>query len=185
MGETQSCIGLLEFNSIGHGINATDQVLKKTRVKVLVAKPVCPGKSTVLFSGEVEEVKSSLRIGYETAETSAVDELFIPNVEPSIFSALNCATEVALLDAVGVIETFSVASTIVAADIASKTATVKLIEIRLAMGIGGKSFVTFTGEVSDVRSAVNEGARDAASRGLLASKIVIPQPHPEMLSVLL
>jgi microcompartment protein CcmL/EutN len=185
MSSTQPCIGLLEFNSIGHGINATDQVLKKSLVKVLFAKPVCPGKYTVLFSGEVEEVKSSLRIGHECAETSVVDELFIPNAEASIFSALNCATEVSLLEAVGVIETFSVASTIVAADIASKTATVRLIEIRLAMGIGGKSFVTFTGEVSDVRSAVNEGAKDAAGRGLLASKIVIPNPHPDMLSVLL
>ena len=63
-------------------------------------------------------------------------------------------------------------------------ASIELIEIRLAMGIGGKSFVTFTGEVSDVRSAVREASKDSAERGLLASKIVIPSPHPNMLSVL-
>ena len=179
------CIGLLEYNSIGWGINAADQILKKAQVKIIFAKPVCPGKYTILFSGEVEEVKSSLRVGYESAETSVVDEVFIPNVEPTVFSALNCASQVEQLDAVGVIETFTVASTVIAADIASKTATIQLIEIRLAMGIGGKSFVTFTGEVSDVRSAVTAAARDAADRGLLASKIVIPSPHPEMLSILL
>ncbi|MBU0753993.1 MAG: BMC domain-containing protein, partial [Planctomycetes bacterium] len=71
------------------------------------------------------------------------------------------------------------------ADIAAKTAQVELIEIRLAMGIGGKSFVTFTGEVSDVHAAVTAGARDPEARGLLASKIVIPKPHPDMLSILL
>lgn len=185
MANSRPCIGLLEYNSIGHGINATDQILKKARVRVIFAKPVCPGKYTVLFTGDVEEVKSSLRIGYEIAETSIVDELFIPNVVPSVLSALNCACDVSLLDAVGVIETFSCASGIIAADIAAKTARVELIEIRLAMGIGGKSFVTFTGEVSDVNAAVMAGARDPESRGLLASKIVIPQPHPDMHSILL
>ncbi|MHC4942142.1 MAG: BMC domain-containing protein [Planctomycetota bacterium] len=185
MTSTQPCIGLLEYNSIGWGISATDQILKKAKVKVIFAKPVCPGKYTVLFTGEVEDVKSSLRIGYEIAETSIVDELFIPNVVPGVLAALNCATDVTSLDAVGVIETFSCASGIIAADIAAKTGRVELIEIRLAMGIGGKSFVTFTGEVSDVRAAVTAGARDSEERGLLASKIVIPKPHPDMLSILL
>lgn len=185
MSITRPCIGLLEFNSIGRGINATDQILKKAAVEVIFAKPVCPGKYVVLFTGEVEEVKSSLRIGFETEKTSIVDDLFIPNVEPTVFAALNCASDVRKLDAVGVIETFSVASTIVAADIASKTASIVLIEIRLAMGIGGKSYVTFTGEVSDVRSAVRRASKDSSERGLLASRIVIPNPHPNMLSVLL
>lgn len=185
MSDTQPCIGLLEYNSIGWGISATDQILKKAVVDILFSKPVCPGKYTVLFSGAVEDVKSSLRIGFEMAEPSVVDELFIPNVEPTVLSALNCATAVSELDAVGVIETFSCASGIIAADIASKTASISLIEIRLAMGIGGKSFVTLTGEVSDVEAAVMAGSKDAAERGLLASKIVIPKPHPDMLSILL
>ncbi|WP_319001666.1 BMC domain-containing protein [Clostridium estertheticum] len=35
----------------------------------------------------------------------------------------------------------------VAADAAAKAAQVKLIEIRLGMGIGGKSYITLTGDV--------------------------------------
>ena len=182
---SKPCIGLLEYNSIGRGIHASDQILKKAEVKILFAKPVCPGKYTVLFTGEVEEVRSSLRIGYEVAETSVVDDLFIPHVESDVIAALNCATDVTELNAVGVIETFSCASGVIAADIAAKTASVRLIEIRLAMGIGGKSYLTMTGEVSDVRSAVNAGAKDAQERGLLASQIVIPSPHPDMKSILL
>lgn len=181
---TKPCIGLLEFNSIGWGIDATDQILKKAEVEVFFAKPVCPGKYVVLFSGDVEAVKSSLVEGRKRAESNLVDELFIPNVEPTVFSALNCVTDVEKLDAVGVIETFSVASTIIAADIASKTSVVTLIEIRLAMGIGGKSFVTFTGEVSQVEAAVAKASKAPADEGLLASRIVIPRPHPDMLSFL-
>jgi len=185
MGNTWPCIGLLEYNSIGKGINATDQILKQAEVEVLFAKPVCPGKFTVLFSGDVEAVKSSIHAGVKIAEDSLVDELFIPNIEPTIFSAINCAAEVKELDALGVIETFSVASTIVAADIAAKKGQVTLIDIRLAMGIGGKSYVTLTGEVSQVEAAITAGAMDASEKGLLASKIVIPNPHPDMLSFVL
>jgi len=184
MAATKPCIGLLEFNSIGKGIDATDQILKKAEVNVLFSKPVCPGKYVVLFSGDVEAVKSSQRVGANRDQTCVVDELFIPNVEQTVFTALNRATDVLKLDAVGIIETFSVASSVVAADRASKTGEIKLIEIRLAMGIGGKSFITFTGEVSQVEAAVAAGAEEASERGLLASKIVIPRPHPDMLSFL-
>ncbi len=39
---------------------------------------------------------------------------------------------------IGVIEFFSVASAVIAADAAAKAADVKMIEVRLAMAIGGK-----------------------------------------------
>jgi microcompartment protein CcmL/EutN len=84
------------------------------------------------------------------------------------------------LDAIGVVETNTVASAIVAADLALKTATVDLLELRIANGLGGKSFFTLTGEVSDVRSAVAAGARTASERGLLAREVVIARPHPEL-----
>ncbi|MCL6098390.1 MAG: BMC domain-containing protein, partial [Bacteroidetes bacterium] len=68
------------------------------------------------------------------------------------------------------------------ADAAVKAATVRLIEIRLAMALGGKAFCTITGEVAAVQSAVDAGAKVISDRGLLVNKIVIPQPRPELLS---
>jgi microcompartment protein CcmL/EutN len=84
------------------------------------------------------------------------------------------------LDAVGVVETNTVASTILAADAALKQASVDLIDIRIANGLGGKSFFVVTGEVSDVRSSVAAGASSASSSGMLAREVVIPRPHPEL-----
>jgi microcompartment protein CcmL/EutN len=68
-----------------------------------------------------------------------------------------------------------------AADVAVKTAKVRLIEIRLAMALGGKAFVTLTGSLAAVRSAVDAGARVVSAKGLLTNKVVIPQPRPELL----
>ena len=68
------------------------------------------------------------------------------------------------------------------ADAAVKAANVKLIEIRLAMALGGKAFVSLTGSVADVRSAVEAGAARIAEKGLLVNKVVIPQPRHELLN---
>ena len=77
-------------------------------------------------------------------------------------------------------ETTTVAASILAADLAVKTAAVDLIDMRIANGLGGKSFFTLTGEVSDVRSSVAAGATLAQERGHLTREVVIPRPHPEL-----
>ena len=74
----------------------------------------------------------------------------------------------------------TVASSILAADLALKAATVDLIDLPIANGLGGKSFFTVTGEVSDVRSSVAAGARAAEERGLLTREVVIPKPHADL-----
>ncbi|MBU2446853.1 MAG: BMC domain-containing protein, partial [Bacteroidetes bacterium] len=85
-------------------------------------------------------------------------------------------------EALGIIEAFSVASLIEAADAAVKSSNVKLIEVRLAMALGGKAFVTLTGEVAAVQSAVDASAHVVSQKGLLVNKVVIPQPRMELLN---
>jgi microcompartment protein CcmL/EutN len=176
------CIGLLELCSVARGIEVADTVLWEARVEVLFATPVHPGKYVVLFTGSIDDVRAALRHGAEVAAADLVDQLIIPQVHEQVVPMLkrNGGHVKGELDAIGVVETNTVASAIVAADLALKTATVDLLELRIANGLGGKSFFTMTGEVSDVRSAVAAGARTASERGLLAREVVIARPHPEL-----
>ncbi len=66
-----------------------------------------------------------------------------------------------------------------------KTANVRLVEVRLAMALGGKAFASCTGSVAAVTSAVEAGAQAIARKGLLVNRIVIPRPRPELLSGLI
>ena len=91
-------------------------------------------------------------------------------------------TEPGEIEAVGVIEYFSVASAIMAADVAVKAANVRLIEIRIGFAIGGKGFVTLTGDVGSVRAAVAAAAKEEA---LLVSKTVIPKPSRQLVEKLI
>ena len=87
--------------------------------------------------------------------------------------------------AVGVMETFSLASSISAADTAVKAADVELIEVRLGRGMGGKSFVIVTGEVAAVEAAVQAAEGSEQTQGLISSSVVIPSPHMDIIRALL
>jgi len=181
----ENAIGAVESNSIAKGIEAADAMLKAADVRLLASMPTCPGKYVVVVGGEVAAVTSSVNAGIKVLSTSLVDSFIIPNVHRDVFPAISATSEVPKIDALGVIETFSLASCILASDAAVKAANVKLIEIRLGRGLGGKSFVTMTGEVAAVKAAVDAGIMTVKSEGLVLNWVVIPSPHKDMIPSLL
>ncbi|MCG0276294.1 MAG: BMC domain-containing protein [Thermosediminibacteraceae bacterium] len=174
-------LGLLEFCEITRGLVASDSMLKSAPVELITATSLCPGKFIILITGEVSAVKSALKTGKDTFGEGVVDELFIPNPHESLLSAL-WGTAVVNMEkqSLGLIETFSVASAIKAADAAAKGANVVVAEIRLARGMGGKSVVVILGEVSAVKTAVENGVR-AVEEGLLVSHAVISNVNQKLL----
>ncbi len=175
-------LGLIEMTSIAAGMQAADIMLKTSKVELILSRTICSGKYMVLVGGDVAEVQSAVDAAANQIEFAVIDTFVIPNVHKDIFPALSGHSNVNLLEALGIIESFSVASLIEGADAAVKAANVKLIEIRLAMALGGKAFCTLTGEVAAVQSAIDSGAKVIADKGLLVNRIVIPQPRPELLS---
>jgi len=178
------CIGLLELATIPRGVDVANSILWEADIEVLFSSPVQPGKYVILFTGSVEDVRSSLRRGAELAESGLVDQLIIEQVHDQVEQALRRRGGQinGELDAIGVVETTTVASAVIAADVALKTATVDLMDLRIANGLGGKSFFTLTGEVSDVRSAVAAASKSAQSSSTLKCTTVIPMPHPDLVS---
>ena len=180
-----TAIGVIEVLSIPLGILAGDQMVKTADVELVAAQTACAGKYIVVVSGEVAAVRSAVSAGEAAAGSSLVDKLVIPNIDARVIAAMSSACPAEQVQAVGVVETFSLASAISVADIAVKAAEVELIEVRLGRGMGGKSFVVITGEVAAVQSSVDAAARDEQNAGLIASSVVIPSPHMDMVRALL
>lgn len=174
-------IALIELSSIAAGMEAADMMIKAAAVDLILSRTICAGKYMVLIGGEVASVKASLAAAEYSLEESIIDTFVIPNVHPDIFPVLNGANVPPDLEALGVLEAFSVASLIEGVDEACKTADVRLIEIRLAMALGGKAFCTLTGDVAAVKSAVEAGANVIGEKGLLVNKVVIPNASRELL----
>lgn len=107
----------------------------------------------------------SARTALALSPSVIVDHFVIANIHPSILPAISGGTEVHDVNAVGVLETYSVAATIEATDLAVKAASIIPIRMHLAFGIGGKNYVAFTGDVADVNAAMDVAAESASSRG--------------------
>lgn len=178
----KTSIGLIELGSIAAGFQVADAMLKAADVDLVLARTICSGKYMVLIRGDVAAIQAAVDAGTQAGDFSVIDTFVIPNVHEAIFPAISGITKVERLEALGIIESFSVASLIEGADAAVKAANVELLEVRLAMALGGKAFATLTGTVAAVNAAVEAGARAIARKGLLVNKVVIASPRRELLT---
>jgi len=175
-------IALLETSSIAKGIEATDAMMKRAGVELLMTIIVPRGKYLVMVGGAVADVEASLRAGKEIAGATVLDEFLIQNADPQLPAAIKGKVKVAAIVAVGIIETKEVASAIFAADAAVKAADVTLIEARNQPG--AKGMVVVTGEVGAVRAAVAAGVGTIKREGMLIAEVVIPYAHEALVKSL-
>ncbi len=176
----QPAIALIELDSIAIGVQTGDAMVKRAPVQLTYAGTVHPGKYLVLVGGEVASVEEAYQAGLATGAAAVIDSILLPGVHPDVVAALRGERQQASGDALGVVETRTVAATIGAADRGIKGAEVSLMEMRLADHLGGNAFCTFSGLVADVDAAVELAVQGLAPEQLVA-QVVIPQLHEEML----
>ena len=109
-----------------------------------------------------------------------LDHIFLPHVHPEVVHAIGGGRVPGAPDALGVVETTTVPAAILAADAGIKGAEVRLVEVRLADGLGGKGIVLYSGAVADVEAAVEIGVNVLDRPELVVRKVVIPQLHSAM-----
>ncbi|MBT8203541.1 MAG: BMC domain-containing protein [Acidimicrobiia bacterium] len=172
-------IAILEFASIAVGIEAGDAMVKRAPLGLIQSGTVQPGKYLILVAGDVASVDEALAAGQEIGGDAIVDRVFLPDVHPDVVTAMQGDRSFGEGEALGVIETATVAAVIEAADAAVKGATVTAAQIEMADGLGGKGYVLFGGVLSEVQAAVDAGVGALTPAQLVAS-VVISQLHDEM-----
>lgn len=180
----QKSIGMVEYNSIARGIYASDQMVKVSEVEIVIANPVCPGKYITIVHGDVAAVQTSVETGARCAGEYLVDSIVIPNVHPDVFPAIVSATVPERIQALGIIESYSLSAMVIASDLILKSAELEPIELRLGTGLGGKAFFTFTGDVAAVQNGIHVGKEAIGEKGLLNNAEVIPSPSALLLDSL-
>jgi len=177
------CLGGLEVQSIPRGLVAVDALVKKAASRVVMARPVSPGRMLILIDGSVAEVEESLEEAWRVAGDLGVDRLFLPYahalLEPAVFGTLPSMPD----GSMGLVETDTACAGIRACDAAMKAAEVVPVALHLSVGIGGKCWYALGGDLHEVQAAV-AASREAAGEAHLLSTEVIPNPHPEFLQAL-
>lgn len=182
-----NAIGVIELSSLFKGFEVQDAVLKMTKIEKLLARTICSGKYLIVVRGEIADVEACIDQAMKTGGFAIVNALMIPNVHDNVFPALAGITVLDSpdVDGMAVLETFSVASAIKAADFAIKEADIVLLRIHAAMAIGGKGLVVMTGNIDALKSALIPALEFLKEEGMLAGSTLITQPHAEVLRDLL
>ena len=178
-------LGMLEYTSIAKGIESADQMVKTAAVTPLFFKTICPGKFIAAVHGNTAAVNASVEAGRRTGGVVVVDGFTLANIHPDVLVALSGAYDTMERNALGILETFSASAIVLAADAAVKAAAISLLDVRMAMGLGGKGYALMTGDVAAVQAAIEAGAAAIEESGLLISKITIPRPAPHVWSQIL
>lgn len=173
-------IGMVEYKTVSAGILAADLIIKTAEIEVIEAQTVCPGKYFILFSGSISCVKAAIEAAETRFPEQLIDSFILGNPNQSIFPALYGASEIKNRRALGVLETFSAAAIFVAADEAAKAAEVELIEIRVARGMCGKSYMFISGEIAAVEASIEKAKRSVEKNGMYLDSSVVANPDEKL-----
>lgn len=173
-------IGMVELQTVSSGIQSADMMLKTAEVDVVESQPVCPGKYIVIITGDLSAVKAAVDSVKARFEHHLMGSFVLGNPHESLFPALYGATKVENVKALGILETFNAADIISAADAAAKTSLVDLIELRVARGMCGKSYMLITGDVAAVTAAIDRARQEVSNDGMLLDSSVIPNPDKRL-----
>ena len=175
-------IGMIEFKTTATGVTAADAMVKTSDVEIVEAQTVCPGKYIAIITGDLSAVKAAVDTAVTTYEDKCIDSFVLGNPHESLFPAIYGTTQVEEISALGILETYDAASIIEAAD---QAAIVDLIELRIAKGMCGKSYMMITGEVSAVSASIDRAKELVAEKGMYLDSSVIAHPDKRMIDSLL
>ena len=173
-------IGVIELKNVPKGVEATDDALKSAGVALVSAHPSCPGKYEIILTGSISNVTAAVNHVMRKFEDYVIDSSIMGRIDESVISALFGTQKSEKKGSLGLLETFSAATCIKAADIAVKTAKVEIYDLRVSRGLGGKGVFLITGEVGDVTAAIEAGANYARRDGQFSASSVIAAPHSEL-----
>ena len=159
-------IGMVEYKTVSAGITAADTMVKTSEIEVIQASTVCPGKYIVLVTGELSAVKASIDAAKAKLPEQLSDSFVLGNPHEDIFQAIYGGGEIGDAKSLGVLETFSAPSIIVAADTAAKAAS----------DYGLKTIEVFVKGPGSGREAAIR-ALQAAGLDVTLIKDVTPVPH--------
>jgi microcompartment protein CcmL/EutN len=178
-------IGMVEYKTVSAGVAAADAMVKTSEIDIIEAQTVCPGKYIVIITGDLSAVNAAVEVAKNRFTTQLIGDFVLGNPHESIFPAIYGTTNIEQINALGILETYDASTIIVAADEAAKTAMVDLIELRLARGMCGKSYLMLTGEIAAVEAAIERAKKAAGEKGMYLDSSVMAHPDKKICHMIL
>lgn len=173
-------IALIECSSVAAGILTADSMVKKAPITVLKSGTVHDGKFLILIGGSVASVEEAYNLGISIASDKIIDHVLLPDVHNQVHNAILGARNSCSYEALGVIESTTVAATIKSADAAIKGSNIDIVEIRIADDLGGKAFAIYSGEIEDIEAALMISKNSVTKKEYWIRDTIIPRLSEEI-----
>ena len=173
-------LGMMELKSIAHGYEAADQLAKTAAVEYVTVTAACPGKFIIIIRGSISAVRAALDQAQRLSGDYVVDTFLLGNPDDQVFDALVNHYPYRETNAMGIVETWTAAAALVAADQGVKAAQSNVVRIGLANQLGGKGYVIFVGEVAAVQASIEAAVRDSRVSSKLVDTSLIAAPSKEL-----
>ena len=179
-----AALALLEFETIGGGVLASDRMVKRSPIALLRCGTIHPGRFLILVGGSVSSTEEAFTVGVELGETERTlrDSVFLGDVHPTLHDAVLGTRQDLTGDALAVIETRSSPALLAAVDAAVKSTPVVLAEVRLGDDLGGHALALMSGDLTDAETALGV-CTDRAGDQLL-TRTLLPWLDPNVRQLL-
>ncbi len=174
-------VAAIEFKSISRGMLVTDEILKASRVRLILATSLCPGKYLTVVGGDVAAVEKSVNVADRLGGRHVYSSFVISGIGEEVMDALSGKYVPEINDSIAIIESQNMANIINAADISIDSAKVDIVELRLGKGCGVNSFYIITGKLEAVKEAAANSAEFLRDQGSLLAYKIIANPERDLL----
>jgi len=177
-------LGAFETNSVAAGMICTDEAMKASDISIIESGAVCAGKYITIFDGSAASVKAALSVASFSIPSELFwVELYIGKIHPSLLKALS-GVGLPVSESLGLYESYSVIQAIEAADQIMKRSNISIVDIRLGRGLGGKSVVTFTGSLPEVKDSCSYLEGSMLPKGCISDVCILENPHEKAVAAL-
>ena len=177
-------LALMELDSVATGLAVIDALTKRAHVVVWSAGVVEPGRFLILLTAPLGDLEEAWDTAVNRASGSILDRVLIPFAHPAVERGLRGHRAVNdSVECVGICETNSISSALIACDRALKDANVSLAGFRFSPGMGGRAYFVVTGSQHDVQCAMEVGLKHSEQK--MHRTEIIAMPTVETLKALL
>ncbi len=173
-------LGVVETKTIASGVKMADEMLKIADVKLVKASTICSGRYLIFVSGKQSDVE--MAVGHASLTNKLTGSFVISGVSPELVTVLKKRLAINTEQAIGLVESSTVSAGIAAADVAVKSADISLIRFVAGLGICGKSYFLFSGELAAVEEA------NSVAKAFLGTKyiesIVLARPENDVVKAI-
>jgi microcompartment protein CcmL/EutN len=175
-------ICIIESSSVSVGYKAMDEMVKMSGINIFSSGIRNPGRFLLMAEADEASLKAAYDIGVEICGQWLVDSVILYNIVPEVLRTIDKLNKNVKINTLGIVEVKTMASTILCADVACKSADVEIVKLTISDQMHGAGFFAISGETSDMEAAIEASVRVACEAKVFINSSMFQNPDEKLIA---